>query len=151
MLDTCPICKLWGGGIFAGWFRARGNSHLECRCNSSFDSGSSLSSCEHRAETFAVIAQLSLPLLPYVLIEMFVSTLLLLLLQSGMTLRWADFRAGKGTQLRCRSLCCGWEIGTCQLLVCWRTPEPPWRAAALCRSAEIWSVFRWSCYFYRWL
>lgn len=73
-----------------------------------------LSSCEHRAETFAVTAQLSLPLLPYVLIEMFVSTLLL---QSGMSLQWADFRSDKGTQLRCRSLCCGCEIGTCQLLV----------------------------------
>lgn len=45
-----------------------------------------LSSFEHRTETFAVIAQLSLPLLPYVLIEMFVSMLILLLLQSGMNL-----------------------------------------------------------------
>ena len=76
-----------------------------------------LSSREHRAETFAVIAQLSLPLLPYVLIEMFVSALILLLLQSGMNLRRADFRSEKGTRVRRRSLCCGWEIGTCQLLV----------------------------------
>lgn len=46
-----------------------------------------------------------------------VSTLVLLLLQSGMNLQGADLRSAKGTWLRCRLLCHGWEMGTWQLVV----------------------------------
>lgn len=128
MLDTCPVRKLWGGEIPAGYSRPVGAPISDVDVTP-FYSGNSVPVSTEQKPSLLLLSW------GFYCYRMFYWKCLSLcsfcsFCKVGWISWWDDYRSDKG-RLRCCLLYCGWEIGTCQLLVsvgehqCWRAPWQP--------------------------